>query len=311
MSAAGTDQCLCRDTLSLPAPTEVNAFFAQNQTKWRDPLLLSFPSLQVTLCRSSITGPSYDFYELAHEGGCKSRPPKIQKAEGAYNPWEKFILWEIAVLPWLLVVWLVIFCIGAQYLYEEGMKLRVGHHAEAMTSVMDSKGWPLVMYLLTTIAMFVFTCFNLNYILEVKTSLPVSLPDPDASGLNQFLFSSNLTLYRCHPKLFDFYVGFPDSCSQLGDPYAGLSSRLLQKIADTRCGSLDANPNDTGRPEAMGLAAFFWLLFGSLFAAGTLPIAILDCVRVVWYYRRLILEKREDAARCHPVEGKEELETGL
>ncbi|GAQ87079.1 hypothetical protein KFL_003300020 [Klebsormidium nitens] len=57
---------------------------------------------------------------------------------------------------------------------------------------------------------------------ELQYVGPVQLPDP-SEGLNHFLTQSNaaLTLTLCITDAMGFYVGFPDSCPQLGDPYGG------------------------------------------------------------------------------------------
>lgn len=51
---------------------------------------------------------------------------------------------------------------------------------------------------------------------------PVALPDP-SQGLNQFLnlrtSSVNLTLKLCTTYNLQFYVGLPDECARLGEPY--------------------------------------------------------------------------------------------
>ncbi|GAQ84512.1 hypothetical protein KFL_001920125 [Klebsormidium nitens] len=54
---------------------------------------------------------------------------------------------------------------------------------------------------------------------------PVDLPDP-SQGLNQFLEDSDasLRLELCKKSKMSFYVGFPDSCKQLGSPYGRLEA---------------------------------------------------------------------------------------
>ncbi|GAQ84511.1 hypothetical protein KFL_001920120 [Klebsormidium nitens] len=54
---------------------------------------------------------------------------------------------------------------------------------------------------------------------------PVALPDP-SQGLNQFLRETDatLSLELCKTPTMSFYVGFPDNCGRLGDPYGGVEA---------------------------------------------------------------------------------------
>lgn len=51
---------------------------------------------------------------------------------------------------------------------------------------------------------------------------PVTLPDP-SQGLNQFLnlnsSSASVTLKLCTTHNLQFYIGLPDDCARLGEPY--------------------------------------------------------------------------------------------
>lgn len=56
---------------------------------------------------------------------------------------------------------------------------------------------------------------------------PVALPDP-SKGLNQFLKQkdASLSLELCQTPKMSFYVGFPDSCERLGDPYGDIEASV-------------------------------------------------------------------------------------
>lgn len=87
------------------------------------------------------------------------------------------------------------------------------------------------LYFLAGIVGGILGLLNAVHVVDLPVTLPVPLPDPHFSDLNDFLTRSNMTLYRCETERFQFYVGFADSCTQLGDPYVGLTSETREAIS--------------------------------------------------------------------------------
>lgn len=94
------------DGLYLPQPEQVNAFLAQNESLV-NPLPPSALTLQGIRCRCEMTGPSYEFYQVADEKGCKSRPGMRLKKDDEYTPQEKFYLSQVPFLPYVNLGWTI------------------------------------------------------------------------------------------------------------------------------------------------------------------------------------------------------------
>lgn len=126
--------------------------------------------------------------------------------------------------------------------------------------------------------------YLLSILDSLELHLPVPLPDPEASGLNQILSDSNLTLHRCETAEYHFYVGFSDNCAQLGDPFAGLSLGTKHEIQ--RAGGSVPKDLNVSKNVPKGLLdqlGDFWIVFAFVLTAGTLPGAMLEVIRLTYY----------------------------
>lgn len=306
-ATSGFVQVACSESnLYLPQPEQVNAFLALNKSLI-NPLLPSGSPLQVTRCRSDMTGPPYDFYQLADEDGCKSRPGMRSKRDDEYTPQEKFYLNQIPVIPYVILVWTIVLLIWLAYdAAKESRRDHPRHISELCTPA-----WGVIYSVLALIGI-ILGLVNFFRIVLIVTTVPVALPEPQASGLNAFLSSFNFTLYRCETSQFQFYVGLPDSCSQLGNPYVGVSAKARERLVKKELAfsfSLDSAGRDPDI-RSMGVFLFLWILCGSVWTFATVPIALLEAFGATWHCFRWILDQRQGAARCHPVDDDDMEMTG-
>lgn len=106
---------------------------------------------------------------------------------------------------------------------------------------------------------------------------PVILPDP-SDGLNPYLTEENarLNLTLCKTAKLSFYVGFADSCEQLGYPYNGLLAPF--KLGPTKSTSFFA-----AWSVRVGLlsvyATFFWVIFLSITGVALLLLSLLGVLK--------------------------------
>lgn len=236
-----------------------------------------------------------------------------KKRKDDYTPWENFFLLEMSIIPWISLPCLIVFFGGFFILMDEERRYLRSSSSEPFRGprvqcvCLDTPCLGLF-YLVLFGAGLALTVINNDHMLDVQTDVPVALPDPDSSGLNQFLTESNLTLYRCTLPRFHFYVGFPDSCPQLGDPYSGMSAKLLDKIEDVTVDRFrDVDPRPKSEAEKRGAFSIVWLVLGVPSVFLTLPVTIFEGIRVAWHYSRWIVKERGNATRCHPVEEKDNL----
>ncbi|GAQ83348.1 hypothetical protein KFL_001450010 [Klebsormidium nitens] len=231
-STKPADVTLTTDKLFLPNPANMNYFL--RDTELLNPLFASHPPLRVTRCRSELNGPSNDFYQVEHPEGCNARPGMRDKALREYKKGELFFAIQLPWVSYFVSIWvagLFVYGVWDTWRAEKSAtqtRKQAKRNLHSASDSEDTSGYGPLYFLLGVFGFALAFC-NAMSLLVLETQLPVSLPDPDVSGLNQFLAKSGLSLHRCEAGVYnkyDFYVvGFPDSCQQLGDPHVGISDK--------------------------------------------------------------------------------------
>ena len=211
------------------------------------------------------------------------------KRDDEYTTKERFYLGQIPVLPYIILVWTVVLLLWIAYAAEKESRREYPQHI----SELCTPAWGILYTVLALVGV-ILGVVNFLKIGLTETTVPVALPEPQASGLNHFLSSSNLTLYRCETSQFQFYTGLPDSCAQLGNPYVGISAKARERLVTKELGfsfSLDSAGQDP-RIQSMGFLLSLWILCGSVWMFATVPIAILEALRATWHFFCWILDQR-------------------
>ncbi|GAQ84510.1 hypothetical protein KFL_001920110 [Klebsormidium nitens] len=116
--------------------------------------------------------------------------------------------------------------------YESEMEADAEERVKSMASREHASNLITSYDMLSLIFILVATAFTTSAAMKEmfpKTTIqrlgPVALPDP-SQGLNQFLkeMDGSLSLELCKTPKMSFYVGFPDNCERLGDPYGGIEA---------------------------------------------------------------------------------------
>lgn len=217
---------------SLPDPRPVNDFLRSHYSIWTNPLLGGQPrALQVEKCQALAPGPAYDFYQPeAPDNNCVFPPliiTAVHKTEIKFGEYWWLFIW--VYLSLFLAISVVVFFVLIRPLagtvWDVEVKLKDPLSACGVIFV-------VVIIIALFLAVPVLAGFATPKAVPCwlpKTRVdpvgPVPLPDPSES-LNQFLdpnsSSANVTLKLCTTSNLNFYVGVPDNCSQIGEPYGGV-----------------------------------------------------------------------------------------
>ncbi|GAQ84513.1 hypothetical protein KFL_001920130 [Klebsormidium nitens] len=251
--------------LTLPEPSLVNSFLMNNATDWTNPLfgLEDSRPLQVIKCLPKLEkmkhtfGPAYEFYQVqAPETACNFPPPLETVVRhnhvAFFEYWASFIAFHassaIAVFFTAVIVgspsslgnlidgrWNAIppeevSAPDLEAPASETLQGRVGSDA-IEDPVQDLEQGPEIQGRLKSVSSPAFATHAAMEEIFPKTTVervgPVALPDP-SQGLNQFLqeMDASLSLELCVTPKMSFYVGFPDNCGRLGDPYGGVEASV-------------------------------------------------------------------------------------